>query len=80
MKTVGTALVIVFLFLISKPKVDKNYPELKQVETKTFEEQMMDTPLYKQTLVVEDTMTETRRILEQLKHENNRRPTQITIR
>lgn len=83
MKTVGTALVIAFLFLITKPKVDKNYPELVEVnikETKTFEEQMMDTPLYKNTLRVEDTIMETHRIIEQLKHEANKRPTQITIR
>lgn len=71
MKTAGYILLGALLTLIAMPKDDGNYPipELIAFENKTFEEEMITTELYKKTIIVEDTIQETQKIIKELKSE-----------
>lgn len=71
MKTLGFALIGTFLFLISVSRNEKNYPEVKEISLKetTLEEDIMKTELYKKTITVEDTITETAKLIKELKNE-----------
>lgn len=81
MKTVG-ALIIGFFLVLSVRNNKKTYPQVKEIsfeKSKTFEETMQETELYKKTVIVEDTILQTQKILKEIKDEKiHRRPAQIS--
>jgi len=81
MKTLG-ALIIGFFLVLSVKNNEKIYPEVAKIsleESKSFEETMQETDLYKKTVIVEDTIIQTQKILREIKDEKtHRRSAEIT--
>jgi len=71
MKSIGLTLIGGFLFMATIGDSDKDFPQVKkiQIDERSFENIMMDTELYKQTVKVEDTIMETSKIIKEIKYE-----------